>query len=148
MPATAEAKSVHDFACPSELVFDAWLDPVKVRSWAAQPVPGMPSFDIRRVEIDARVGGKFTFSDMRDDGEAVQWGYYLNIDRPRQLVFSCFTSEEEEQEDNSVVTLTIDPQAGGCRATLVHRMDERWAGYVGQTELAGSSCCARSTAGS
>jgi uncharacterized protein YndB with AHSA1/START domain len=129
-----EAKTVHEFKASAERVFDAWLDPIKVRSWAAQAVPGMPSFDIRRIEIDARIGGKFTFSDMREEGEAVHWGYYLEIDRPRKLVFTWFTSEEEEQENSSVVSLTIEPLASGCRATIVHTMDARWAGWVKQTE--------------
>lgn len=133
MPRLVEAKAVHEFEVPAEHVFDAWLDPVKVRSWAAQPVPGMPSTDVRRIEIDPRVGGRFTFSDMREDGEAVSWGYYREIDRPRKLVFTWFTSDEEEEEDNSVVTLSIDPTARGCRATMVHSMDQRWADYVDQT---------------
>jgi Activator of Hsp90 ATPase homolog 1-like protein len=36
--------------------------------------------DIRRIEIDARVGGKFFFSDMRDGTEARHWGSYLELD--------------------------------------------------------------------
>lgn len=134
MSGNIEVTTVHEFRASAERVFDAWLDPVKVRSWAAQPVPGMPPFDMRRVEIDARVGGKFTFSDMREEGEAVHWGYYLEIDRPRRLVFTWFTSEEEEEENNSVVTLTIEPLSSGCRATIKHSMDARWADWVAQTE--------------
>ena len=133
MSANVEAKTVHEFKASAERVFDAWLDPDKVRAWSGQPVPGRPPIDVRRVEIDARVGGRFTFSDMREDGEAVHWGYYLEIDRPRRLVFSWFTSQEEEQENSSVVTLTIEPLASGCRATIVHSMDGRWADYVEQT---------------
>lgn len=44
MSGNVEAKTVHEFEASAERVFDAWLDPVKVRSWAAQPVPGMPAF--------------------------------------------------------------------------------------------------------
>jgi hypothetical protein len=33
------------------------------------------SGDMRRVEIAPRVGGRFTFSDMREEGEAVHWGH-------------------------------------------------------------------------
>jgi uncharacterized protein YndB with AHSA1/START domain len=131
----AEAKTVHEFKASAERVFDAWLDPEKVRVWSAQPIPGMPAFDIRRVEIDARIGGKFTFSDMREDGEAVHWGYYLEIHRPRKLVFTWFTSDEEEQEQSSVVTLTIEPRDHGCRATIVHSMDARWAEWVERTAM-------------
>ena len=129
-----EAKVTHVFKVSAERVFDAWLDPVKVRAWMAQAVLEIRAFDVRRVEIDPTVGGKFTFSDMRDDGEAVHWGYYLEIDRPRKLVFTWFTSEEEERENSSVVTLTIEPIPGGCRATIVHSMDARWADYVKRTE--------------
>ena len=71
---------------------------------------------------------------MRPDGEAVHYGYELKIDRPRTLVFSWFPSEEEEQEKNSLVTLTLEPLGSGCRVTLVHRMNIRWAEWVPQTE--------------
>lgn len=136
MSGKVEAKTVYEFATSAERVFDAWLDPVTVRSWSARPVPGLPSADVRRVEIDARVGGKFTFSDMREDGEAMHWGYYREIDRPRKLVFTWFTSEEEERENDSVVTLTLEPLPSGCRATMVHTMHERWAEYVEPTAKA------------
>lgn len=65
-----EAKTVHEFEASAEHVFDAWLDPVRVRSWAAR-----------------------------------------------------FTCEDEEQENRSVVTLTLEPLARGCRATS----PGRWA---------------------
>ena len=79
-------------------------------------------------------GGRFTFSDMREEGEAVHWGTYVEIKRPQRLVFTWFTSPEEEREDNSMVTLTIEPDGEGCVATIVHRMDARWADYLTQTE--------------
>jgi uncharacterized protein YndB with AHSA1/START domain len=130
-----EATVTHRFTASAERVFDAWLDPAMVRIWAAQPSPGRDHIDVRRVEIDARVGGRFTFSDMRAEGEAVHWGYYREIDRPRRLVFTWFTSEEEERSETSVVTLSIRPlSGGGCEATIVHQMDAKWAEYIQQTE--------------
>ena len=136
MAKTIEAKVSHRFSASPERVFDAWLDANSVREWMALPfsaLGGRP-VDVRRVEIDARVGGRFTFSDMREDGEAVHWGTYLEIDRPRRLVFTWFTSTEDEQENNSVVTMTIEPDDEGCVATIVHRIDARWAEYITQTE--------------
>lgn len=130
MSGIVEARTVYEFKASAERVFDAWLDPATVRSWAARSVPGKAHVDVRRVEIDATIGGKFTFSDMREDGEAVHWGYYREIDRPRKLVFTWFTSEEEERENDSVVTLSLEPVASGCRAIMVHAMHERWAEYV------------------
>jgi uncharacterized protein YndB with AHSA1/START domain len=130
-----EASVSHRFTASAERVFDAWLDPAMVRIWSQQPFPGLGHMDVRRVEIDPRVGGRFTFSDMRAEGEAVHWGYYQEIDRPRRLVFTWFTSEEEERTATSVVTLSITPLAeGGCEATIVHRMDAQWAEYIPQTE--------------
>jgi uncharacterized protein YndB with AHSA1/START domain len=129
-----EARVTHRFRASAERVFDAWLDPEMARGWMSLPFPGLGPMDVRRVEIDARVGGRFTFSDMRKQGEAVHWGYYREIDRPRKLVFTWFTSPEDEAADNSVVTLTIAPDGEGCIATLVHSMDTKWADYIKLTE--------------
>ncbi len=133
---TTEVKVNRRFTVPPERVFDAWLDVETVREWMALPfaaLDGRP-VDVRRVEIAPRVGGRFTFSDMREHREAVHWGTYLEIDRPKRLVFTWFTSAEEEQTNNSVVTLTIEPDKEGCAATIVHQMDAKWADYVMQTQ--------------
>jgi uncharacterized protein YndB with AHSA1/START domain len=133
MKKTIEAKATHRFRASAERVFDAWLDEKSVRHWMALAVGEMGPFDMRRVEIEPRVGGKFTFSDMRKDGEAVHWGTYLEIDRPRRLVFTWFTSKEDEQENHSTVTLTIERDGEGCVATIVHAMDAKWADYQERT---------------
>ena len=135
MTGTVEARVVHTFKAPQERVFDAWLKRDLVRQWLSAALKGLGlSGDIRRVEIDARVGGRFTFSDMREGVEMVHWGTYLEIDRPRKLVFTWFTSNEEEQENSSVVTLTIEPDGDSCVATIVHNMDAKNAEYVPQCE--------------
>lgn len=134
MKEMVEAKVTYHFKASPERVFDAWLDPAMVRKWMSLPSPLLGAMDVRRIEIDPRVGGRFTFSDMREAGEAVHWGFYREIDRPRRLVFTWFTSQEEEEENSSVVTLTIEPTADGCVATIVHRMDAQWREYVKQTE--------------
>lgn len=130
-----EAKVSHEFKARAEQVFDAWLDPQLARRWmtASLKSAGL-SGEVRRMEIDARVGGRFTFSDMRQGGEAVHWGTYLEIDRPRKLVFTWFTSKEDEAEGSSLVTLLIEPRGTGCLATITHRMDEKYAEYVQRTE--------------
>lgn len=130
-----EARVTHRFRVASERVFDAWLEPERVAVWMRSALQklGLPG-DVRRVEIAARVGGRFTFSDMRPEGEAVHWGTYLEMDRPRKLVFTWFTSVEDEQANLSTVTLTIEPDGDGCVATIVHAMDAQWAEYIGQTE--------------
>jgi uncharacterized protein YndB with AHSA1/START domain len=134
MNSKVEAKVVHRFKASAEQVYDAWLDPMKVHVWMAAALKsmGLPG-DIQRIEIDARVGGKFFFSDLRKGVEAKHWGTYLELDRPRRIVFTWLVSESDEA-DPSKVTLTIAPEADGCMATIVHEMDSKWAEYIPQTE--------------
>ena len=130
-----EARVVHEFKAAPGHVFDAWLDPAQVRTWMTASLKGFGlSGDVRRIEIEPRVGGRFTFSDMRNGEEAVHWGTYLAVDRPRKLVFTWFTSVEDEKEGSSLVTLLIEPQGSGCKATITHRMDSKYAEYVQRTE--------------
>ncbi len=134
MDAKIEAKASHRFQATAEQVYDAWLNCDQARLWMAAALKSFGlAGDIRRVEIDARVGGKFFFSDMRDGTEARHWGSYLELDRPRKIVFTWIVAESEEA-DPSKVTLTIHSESKGCVATIVHEMDKKWADYVSQTE--------------
>lgn len=131
---TVTAKTSRRMAASPERVIDAWLDLDQVRRWSELSLASMGlAADVRRVEIDAQPGGRFTFSDMRDGEEAVHRGTYRVIDRSRRLVFTWFTSEEEEREDLSTVTLTVEPQGAGSVATMSHEMSVQWAEYVQQT---------------
>jgi len=134
MNSTIEARVTHRFRASAEQVFDAWLDPKHVRLWlaAALKSSGLAG-DIRRIEIDPRVGGKFFFSDMRDGVEARHWGTYLELVRPTRVAFTWIVDESEEANP-SKVTLTIQPKVDGCVATIVHEMDEAWRDYVARTE--------------
>jgi uncharacterized protein YndB with AHSA1/START domain len=134
MNARIEARVTHHFKAAPERVFDAWLDPDRVRIWMATALQSLGlAADIRRVEIDARIGGRFFFSDMRDGQEAKHWGSYLELDRPRKIVFTWIVDESEEANP-STVSLTIEPDNDGCVATIVHEMDAKWSDYVARTE--------------
>ncbi len=129
-----EAKVTHRFKATAERVYDAWLNPAQVRLWMTAALKSIGlSGDIQRIEIDAQVGGKFFFSDLRDGTEARHWGTYLELERPRKIVFT-WTIDESAEADPSVVTLTIEPEADGCVATIVHEMDAQWIEYISQTE--------------
>lgn len=132
---TVSARVSRRMDVSAEQVFDAWLDPDKIRIWmsAALKTAGLAG-DVRRVELDARPGGRFVFSDMRDEGEAVHWGSYLEMDRPHRLVFTWFTSEDEESQNLSTVTLTLEPDDKGCVATIIHEMSAEWADYIDRVE--------------
>lgn len=134
MSSKIHAKVTHHFKAGAEGVYDAWLDAEKVREWMGAALKGFGlAGDMRRVEIDPKVGGKFFFSDMRGGTEARHWGSYRELERPRKIVFTWIVDESGEA-DPSVVTLTIEPEGEGCVATLVHEMDAQWADYVSKTE--------------
>lgn len=108
---------------PAERVFDAWLDSANVGRWLF----ATPSGQMVHVEIDPRVGGKFTITEKRGESLADHFGTYLEIDRPGRLVFSFATEREQKP---TVVTVEIVPVASGCKVTLTHRVEAQWANYL------------------
>lgn len=102
------------FDFPAEQVFDAWLDPEKAGKFLFKTPDGV----MQRVEIDARAGGKFNITERRDGEDAEHVGEYLEIDRPRRLVFTF--GVPQYSEEMTVVTIEIVPRADGCELTLIH----------------------------
>jgi len=111
-------------AAPPERVFDAWLNPDSVRHWLFATPDGV----MERVEIDPRVGGRFEIDERRGDELAGHFGEYLEIDRPRRLVFDFWTSFSEER---TRVTIAIAPDGDGSLLTLTH--EGVWADYAERT---------------
>jgi uncharacterized protein YndB with AHSA1/START domain len=101
------------FDFPVERVFDAWLDPAR----ASKFLFATPTGKMVRVDIDARVGGSFNIT--RRDGEDVEHvGTYLEIDRPRRLVFTFGVPKYSAQITR--VTIDFKPLPTGCELTLTN----------------------------
>jgi uncharacterized protein YndB with AHSA1/START domain len=102
----------HSYSASPERVFDAWLDPDK----AGRFLFATPGGRMTRVEIAPVVGGGFTITEQRGEDEAEHVGRYLEIDRPRRLVFEfglpAFSPEMGRVE------IDIQPLETGCRLTL------------------------------
>jgi uncharacterized protein YndB with AHSA1/START domain len=115
------------FTASAERVFDAWLDPERVRKFLF----ATPTGEIVRAEVDARVGGRFMIVDRRDGLDAEHAGEYLEIERPRRLVFAFWMPQHSE--DRSIVTIDIVPTETGCVLTLTHELHPDYAEYREQT---------------
>jgi uncharacterized protein YndB with AHSA1/START domain len=119
----AEFTVSHTFAAAPERVFDAWLDPQIARRFLF----ATPTGEMIRAEVDARVGGRFTFVDRRPDmGEVLHTGEYLEIDRPRRLVFTFGVP----QFDPGMTRVELDfaAKGDGCEVTLTQRdVPAEWA---------------------
>lgn len=102
------------FDAPAERVFDAWLDPAAAGRWLF----ATPGGKMLRVEIDARVGGRFTLTEQRGDLAVEHVGKYVEISRPRRLVFEF--SVPQFSPAATLVAVEIIAQGAACELTLTH----------------------------
>jgi uncharacterized protein YndB with AHSA1/START domain/predicted SnoaL-like aldol condensation-catalyzing enzyme len=115
-----QVRVTHRFTASPERVFDAFLDPAR----AGKFMFATPSGQMVKVEIDARVGGKFAFVDRREGEDVAHTGEYLVIDRPRRLVFTLAVEKYSQEIDQ--VEIAIVPRGRGCELTLTHGMSAAW----------------------
>ena len=96
-----------------ERIFDAWLDPAMLMRFMT-PGPGMTA---PKATNDPVVGGRFDILMKAGDQEIPHAGTYMEIDRPKRLVF---TWESPFSMEGSTVTLDLALVEGGTEVTLTH----------------------------
>ncbi len=105
----------HRYAASPERVFDAFLDVQTARRFLF----ATPQGEMITAEIDARVGGRFEFTERRPEmGDVRHVGEYLEIDRPRRLVFTFGVPQFDAR--TTTVTIEIRSLAEGCELTLTN----------------------------
>jgi uncharacterized protein YndB with AHSA1/START domain len=118
------------FSALPEQVFDAWLDPEMVGKWMFGPA--LREEEVVRITLDPHVGGSFSFVVRRQGQEIDHVGKYLEIDRPRRLVFTWGVADMEGS--SSRVIIEIVPLETGSELTLTHELHPDWADYASRTE--------------
>jgi uncharacterized protein YndB with AHSA1/START domain len=105
----------HSFTAAPERVFDAFLDLQIARRFLFATSTGQ----MITAQIDARVGGQFCFVERRPDmGDVRHVGEYLEIERPRRLVFT-FGVPQFDPRMTTVIS-EIRASAAGCDLTLTN----------------------------
>ena len=118
------------FATSAGRVFDAWLDPESLGRWMFGT--NVRDERIVRLSLDPRVDGKFSFVVNRGGTDVDHVGEYLEIDRPRRLVFTWGT--RDKPSETSRVVIEITPGEEQCDLTLTHEMGPAWASFVEQAK--------------
>jgi uncharacterized protein YndB with AHSA1/START domain len=93
---------------PPDVVYDEWLDPVALADWMC-PRPAR----CRGIESDPRVGGRLRIDIEEEGAEFYVTGEYLALDRPGRLSFTWACSTWPDPSHSSVVTVLLEPRAGG-----------------------------------
>ena len=113
-PTPCTVRVTRRFNASAECVFDAWLDPASAGRWLF----ATPTGEMVNVEIDARVGGHFNLTERRDGEDVAHVGEYLEIDRPRRLVFTFAVPRYSDVYTH--VTIELERHDTGCELILTH----------------------------
>ena len=100
------------FSVPAARVFDAWLDPPIVKQWLFRDATN----EIADAQISAKVGGKFSIVERANREIIDHFGEYLEIERPRRLVFTL--EVPKHFPGITRVTIHLTPTPNGCALAL------------------------------
>jgi uncharacterized protein YndB with AHSA1/START domain len=126
-----EARVRRTFNHSPDDVFDAFLTTDRIGQWMFGR--SVRDEEIVRLTLDPKVGGGFSFVVRRQGQEIDHVGKFLEIDRPRRLVFTWGIAGEK---DESRVSVEITPKGRGSELTLSHEMSAEWVDFVKRSEEA------------
>jgi uncharacterized protein YndB with AHSA1/START domain len=114
------------FNAPATLVFDCFTDPVHFAKWW-----GPRACENQIHKLDARPGGEISLRMAGPGYDHVMGGEFLEIDRPRRLVFltKAFEAPDGGWGIINRNTVTLEERDGATRMTL-HTLVEKAAGEL------------------
>lgn len=110
-----------------ERVFDAFLDPSRVGEWLFHTSDGV----MEQTQYDPRPGGTFAMFERRGVELARHFGRFVEIERPRRVMFDFWVDEAPEAPTR--VTVTFAAEGEGCVVTLTHDLAPAWSAYEART---------------
>lgn len=129
-----QAKVTQRFEASAERVYEAWLDPAAIGRWMFGPA--LRDEEVLGIDLDPRVGGRFSFRVKRGDLEIDHVGEYLALERPRRLVFSWGVRQDDSAPSRVIVE--IAPLEQGSEVTLLHELSPGWEDFVERSARAWS----------
>ncbi|MDB5394362.1 MAG: hypothetical protein JWM91_1868 [Rhodospirillales bacterium] len=100
------------FDASREQVFDAWINPKIACHWLFTS----PASETNDTRMDACIGGKWSIMDRRGGTDYRGQGEYIEIDRPRRLVFTFGMPQFSPEVTRVIVEIAAD--GDGCVLTL------------------------------
>jgi uncharacterized protein YndB with AHSA1/START domain len=97
-----------------ERVFAAFFDGQELRRWW-----GPSGFGVPRLEFDAVEGASYRIAMQPPEGAVFHLaGTFRLVDAPRQLVFTFAWEEPDPDDQETLVTVTLEPQDAGTRLVV------------------------------
>ena len=105
------------FDAPRELVFRAWTEKERLCAWF-----GPKGFSCDTREIDIRVGGRWRFEMIAQDGKRYDSRMvFLEINAPEKIVFD-HGSDKDDDPSRFRVTVTFDSQEDGKTVVTMRQL--------------------------
>ncbi len=119
LPTDEQILITREFDAPRHLVYEAWTTPELVKRWWHAK-----RGEVTVVEIDLRVGGKWRYVMVADDGFEVGFhGEYLEIVPNERIVstevYEGLPEDVSEEEGRTVNTATFAEEGGRTMVTLL-----------------------------
>jgi len=106
---------VRTFEATPEEIWQAWTDPDSLAEWFSR----WTTTPRDTVAIDARVGGRYTYTMVNDDtgDKIVTGGVYREVVPFERLVFT-WGKPDDDPDETPVVTITLEPVGDLTRMTF------------------------------
>lgn len=101
-------------AVPPERVFAAFVDAEQLRHWF-----GPIGFTVPDLQVDAVEGGEYRLAIQPPEGDAFHIrGTFRSIETPLHLAFTFVYEEPDPDDQETLVTVILEPAEQGTRVVL------------------------------